>query len=189
MNVNLDGAFSDCEKIEISRRSDEAKAIISASVRHFIKREEVRASLASRVNSIDNLLYLMSLFVGIALDQFLRELSPGVQLNFGTFICLIVFLVYFINKFNSYKLHHQFDAVNEKLYELEMKWIAATGATTFWDIYNFIKDFDFNEDDEKFRLWQNKQNYLIIASVCGWERANKITAREQEVLSEELNLE
>jgi hypothetical protein len=169
MTFNEDANFSKIENIEIKRRSDEVDAIINAAIRQFINRTSWRSSMKSaqlwRLR-IDGGWFLLLFIAGIGLDWYLRKSSNGFDFNFGTFIWVGILAAYYFNQYELYKINQEIDSINERLYVLEMKWLAATGAGTFWELEGFIEDGYFDDSDEKFKEWKAWQRDYIISSVC-----------------------
>lgn len=187
MTSNEEANFSEIENIEIKRRSDEVHALINATVRQFIKRDVTRASLKSLESNWLSISrpygWMIILFAGLGLDWYLRKSTTGFEFNYGSFIWVGILILYCANKFDIHRINQEINKVNEKLYDLELKWSAVTGADSFWELEQFIEDTYFDNQNKKFREWRADQRYHIIRSVCDWHRSDIFIERERKLMS------
>ena len=79
--------FTECERIEILRRSDEMNSLIGLIPRLFYQEDETNA-LRIRIKKGTYWCYAF-LCAGSLLDWFLRKESSGFEINMGSFILLL----------------------------------------------------------------------------------------------------
>ena len=153
--------FSDCERIELNCRWDEAQAVIRPAFRLFSERAELDDKIKKWTSISSSYWYGVIIFAGFVIDMILRKSwsSPlfGADSNYATTIwvsllgfCLAgwILVAYFQKQHNK---------VQEKLQYLEMKWVASTGffGHDFWSLSSYAKDYDnINLDDNaNYRSW------------------------------------
>lgn len=185
MTSTEEANFSEIESIEIKRRNDEVNALINATVRQFIRRNDSRTSLKSfESNWLSNrrpYWWSFIFFAGLGLDWYLQKSSTGFEFNYGSLICVVTLMLFYANKFDIHRINQEISKVIEKLYDLEMKWSAVTGADSFWELERFIKDNYFDNQNKKFREWRVDQRYHIIRSVCDFNRSDIFIEREEKL--------
>ena len=186
MSLTPKQMLTEAERIEVERRTNEINGIIKNSTRVMINRILISDDLKILKKRFDNIWYLFFIFIGLILDWYQRESSFGSWFNVGTFMWVLTSSLVGINWYIKIKVENKLKETYEKLFDLEMKWIAATNADSFWELSKFIVEFEFDDLDEKILKWKTKQRHNIITAVCEWEKAIDLIVYEERLIENEL---
>jgi hypothetical protein len=172
--------FTEAERIEISRRLSEVFSILKQAERLFIESIQLQ-ELFAEANAFTKSYWLWGFgILGLVLHYIIKgDLSAGFEFNFGGFILLIVFFLYFRACIGLIICEIDIKKNNEKLYDLERLWSAATFTNTFWELKRFFNVNGFDDHTDDYLHWRQEQRFNIIEAVCEYEKAQKIIDYEK----------
>lgn len=173
MSSGTEEGFTEGEKLEFNRRYGELSAIIHRATVLFSEMAELDNEINNKNKSLKSYWYVAIFLAGMALSWFLRKSPAGFELNFGSFISLLVLAKYFSGKYEVAKITKRRSEIVDMLSDIEMRWCAVTGSVTFWDLRVYVKEPNFYRN-ENYTTWLNEQRDLITQSMCGWERYQEI---------------
>lgn len=176
--------LTELEDIEVNRRLDELNAIVSSASKLLERKCSIEEIAQEERERLSSKWYLIIGILGLVLYFYLKSPSSKLDLNFGSIVFVAVICDYLNSLHTLNRNTTSISKVNEKLFELEHKWIANVGAPTFWELRNFVINSYFDDSEEKFMKWRDEQRWSIIILVCGWSRGGKIVEYEKRLLNE-----
>lgn len=163
--------LSELERLEFDRRNDLAFAVVPAAARIFSERTELEERIKSESKAANSYWYWVIGGGGLVLQAFLSDNLFEWTWGIGSAIALAAIGFWYLKRYELWQLGARHDRCNERLYELEVIWIGATGHSTFWSINDIV---DLDRDGNKFCDWRAEQESMILERACGYERGRKI---------------
>ena len=165
--------FTECERIEILRRSDEMNSLIGLVSRLFYQEDEVNA-LRIRIKKETYWCYAF-ICVGLLIDWFLHKESIGLEINKGNFGSMIWIMPIILLIFDSFTLNRNtrdLQANYDKRCELLQRWAAATGSRFDHQVLHELRercyrDGNIDMDGKDYREWWQKYYRNIVFRVEG----------------------
>ena len=163
--------FTECERIEILRRSDEMNSLIGLVPRLLYQEDEANA-LQIYIKKKTYWCYAF-ICVGLLIDWFLRKESIGFEINkgnYGSVIWVVATILLILNNIDLFTNTRDLRVNYDKRSAWLQRWEAATGSTFYHqDLYEFRKRFyrDGNIDryGEDYMEWWGKQYRNIVFRV------------------------
>lgn len=158
--------FTECERIEILRRSDEMNSLIGLIPKLFYQEDETNA-LRIRIKKE---IYWCWTFVcvGSLLDWFLHKEPKSFEINMGSFIWLVACATLIFVRFDLERNARDLQVNYDKKGELLQRWSAATGG---WQVNlhefrtRFYRDGDIDRDGKDYREWWQEHYRNIVSRV------------------------
>ncbi|MBK5204059.1 MAG: hypothetical protein JJD98_01215 [Polaromonas sp.] len=166
--------MSELERLEFTRRTDAAHAVIPLAWRWFNERAELDDALKSKLKKAGSFWNLVAIAAALGLHYFLS--GAEYKFDVGSSIALFVVLYWCAGQWDISQIKTGIVRLNERLWALELTWNAACGVgfggSEFWSIRHF-KDIAFElgaGSNDDFVSWLAEQRQTILMTVCGVEK-------------------
>jgi hypothetical protein len=177
--------MTELERIEYNRRMDIVGAVLSLSVRQFVRKKELGEEMALKKKLVASKWWWIVGLAALAIFYFLSDGSGIIaglisgKLALPGIVAVFTYVYWVFAQDSLNQLHQKYETCSDSLHELAAKWSEAVGSKTFWGLAELITEYGIDENAEDFQKWWSEQRYLILQRVCGWDKAEMLMEKQE----------
>ncbi len=168
--------LTDLERIEFTRRTDIALAIVPIASAAITKRKELTDTIQESSKKSKSYWYWAIGGLGLAI----HFLISGNEFKFdaGMWLLLATIGFWFANQFDLSKNQRDLTAISDKILDLQMKWESVVGnKDDFHRLGELYIGWRIDWEDDDFSDWWTTQSNHILMRVCDVEKGNRLVSQ------------